>query len=480
VGLALGPAAALAVMLSPIPGLERDAHLLAGVVALVVVWWVTEALPLAVTALSGAVLMVVLGVAGAERAFSAFGSEVVFLFIGSFVLARAMSVHGLDRRMAYSLLSLPLVERSPLAFLAAFGLAAAALSMWVSNTATAAMLLPVALAVGPHMAGEADDRAGPRSHRYTVALLFMLAYASSLGGLATPVGTPPNLIGIAFLREQGGVDITFLEWVRTALPLTGLMLVVVFALVAAVYRPSLAQAPREQGYFRGQLRALGPVTAGERNVLVAFVAAVCLWVLPGAAAAIAGEGSPLYVTLRARLPEGAVAVGAAALLFVLPVDWKKRRATLTWEQAASIDWGTVLLFGGGIALGRAMADTGLALALGEALVKGTGLTGVKGITGAAVASGLIVSEAASNTASANIVVPVMLSLSQAAGVAVTAPALGATMGASFGFMLPVSTPPNALIYGTGRVTMLQMVRNGVLLDVTGGLVLWAYLVLIVA
>jgi solute carrier family 13 (sodium-dependent dicarboxylate transporter), member 2/3/5 len=166
---------------------------------------------------------------------------------------------------------------------------------------------------------------------------------------------------------------------------------------------------------------------------------------------------------------------AALLLFLLPVNWRQRRFTLTWEQAVSIDWGTVLLFAGGIALGRMMLDSGLAAVLGRVLVEGTGLAGEKGITAAAVVGASIISETASNTASANIVVPVMVSIAGAAGVAGLVPAVGATMGASMGFMLPVSTPPNALIYGTRQVTIFQMVRTGLLLDLLGGLVLWAYL-----
>jgi len=209
--------------------------------------------------------------------------------------------------------------------------------------------------------------------------------------------------------------------------------------------------------------------------MMAFALAVVLWMLPGTVAIVAGQDFPLYQILQERLPEGAVALVAAVLLFILPVDWRQRRFTLTWDQAVSIDWGTVLLFAGGIALGKMMLDSGLAARLGSALVEGTGLSGEKGIIAAAVAGAAIISETSSNTASANIVIPVMASLAGAAGVVGIVPAVGATLGASLGFMLPVSTPPNALIYGTRQVTIFQMVRTGLLLDLAASIVLWAYL-----
>ncbi|HLF04021.1 MAG TPA: DASS family sodium-coupled anion symporter [Dehalococcoidia bacterium] len=479
-GLVSGPLAALAVALMPLPGLSREAHTLAGILTLVVVYWVTEALPLPVTALLGVTLAVLLGVADATTAFSALGNEVVFLFIGSFMLARAMSVHGLDRRVAYALLSFPLAEGSPLLMMLLLGGVAAGVSMWVSNTATAAMLLPVALAIGQHAsttpAGPAQGTLqGAPPSPYAVALLFMLAYGASIGGMATPVGTPPNLIGIALIRETTGRDLTFFQWVQIGLPLALVLLLVAFALLVWLYRPPLRRPPPQPGYFRRQLRALGRVTPGERNTALALGAAACLWMLPGAVALAVGQDSPLYRVLQERLPEGAVALAAAGLLFLLPVGAKPRRPTLTWEQAAAIDWGTVLLFAGGIALGKMMLDTTLAGSLGAALAAGTGLSSQTGITAAAVAAGVLISEAASNTASANIVIPVMASIANAAGVSGVVPALGATLGASLGFMLPVSTPPNALIYGTRQLTILQMVRTGLLLDLLGAVALWAYL-----
>jgi sodium-dependent dicarboxylate transporter 2/3/5 len=355
------------------------------------------------------------------------------------------------------------------------GAVAAFISMWVSNTATTAMLLPVALAMGQHTSLSDTTSETSGSSRYTMALLFTLAYCSSIGGLATPVGTPPNLIGIALIKTILGRDISFFEWMMVALPVAVAILAIAFLLLIWLYRPPLFRPPQQPDYFGQQLRALGPLTPGQRNTMMAFALAVVLWMLPGTVAIVAGQDFPLYQILQERLPEGAVALVAAVLLFILPVDWRQRRFTLTWDQAVSIDWGTVLLFAGGIALGKMMLDSGLAARLGSALVEGTGLSGEKGIIAAAVAGAAIISETSSNTASANIVIPVMASLAGAAGVVGIVPAVGATLGASLGFMLPVSTPPNALIYGTRQVTIFQMVRTGLLLDLMASIVLWAYL-----
>lgn len=477
IGLFIGPLAGLVIAFAPLSGMERDAHLLMGLLAFVVIYWITEALPLPVTALAGIALAVLVGIAPATTAFAAFGNDVILLFIGSFIIARAMTLHGLDRRIAFTVLSVPFAEKSPLGLVAVVAFTGWFLSMWISNTAACAMLLPVVLAVSRNMyVGRANpDGTAPGTTKYTFALLFMLAYACSVGGIATPVGTPPNLIGIALIRDLTGEDLNFLQWLRIALPMSFLLLLVAFSLLYFLYRPPLKQGGPATGFFRDERRALGAISAGERNTLLAFGVAVVLWVLPGMVGAVAGHESAQYEALRDRLPEGVVAIIAAVLLFALPTNWRIRRFTMSWDEAVKIDWGTVLLFAGGISLGGMMLDTGLANSMGTALVDSTGLTGLSGITAASVAGAVVVSEAASNTASASIVVPVMISLGVAAGIDPLVPALGATIGASLGFMLPVSTPPNALIYGTRTVSILQMVRNGILLDLFGVLALWVYL-----
>lgn len=467
-GLFLGPAVALLIFLLPGAGLSPRAHHLSAIVALVVIFWLTEAIPIPATALLGVALAVACGVAPAGTVLAAFGDPVIFLFIGSFMLAQAMQVHKVDLRIAYTLLAHPWVGGSTYRTLWTLGLTACALSMWMSNTACVAMLFPVALAI---TRATAQQHRAPLA-RYTTGLLLMLAYAGSVGGVATPVGTPPNLIGIALIEQGVGVRIRFLQWMSFGVPLALVLLVLLYGIIVLLFRPEMGRIPGQREQMADAKRALGPVTAGERNSALAFAVAVILWIGPGLVGLIRGDNDPFVKMAAERLPEGIVALLAALLLFVLPTNWRRREFTLRWDDAVRIDWGTVLLFGGGIALGRMMFETGLAEVFGKGLLGALGVHGPVALTGAAAGVATLISEASSNTASANMVVPVMLSMAKTIGVGGVAVGVAATLGASFGFMLPISTPPNAIVYGSGAVRLTDMVKAGLLLDVAGFLLVW--------
>ncbi len=475
-GMVLGPLLALIVLLIPFEGLSTEAHRMAAVAVFVIIFWVTEALPLPVSSLLGIVLIVVAGVAPSSDVLDAFGDQVIFLFIGSFMLARIMQVHGVDQRIAYALLGHPWVGGSTYRTIWVVGLTSWLLSMWISNTASVAMLLPVVLAVG-RSAGEALEAAGVddpvgEQRRYMAGLLLMLAYSASLGGLATPVGTPPNLIGIALIAQGTGERLDFVTWMSFALPIALLMLLLAYGLILLRFRPSIRQAPGQLERMRAARKELGPWTAGQRNCLIAFGTAVVLWLLPGLTATLLGADHALAEALKARLPEGIVALLAATLLFVLPIDIRRRRYTATWEDAVRIDWGTVLLFGGGIALGRMMIQTGLAETIGSGILNAAGVEREGPLLAFTVLVSAMMSEIGSNTASVNIVLPVILSASEALPVSALHVGIGATLAASMGFMLPVSTPPSAIVYGTGQISVIEMVRTGILLDIAGVIVIW--------
>jgi sodium-dependent dicarboxylate transporter 2/3/5 len=475
VGLFLGPIVALVLLLLPLGDLTIAQHRLTAVAALIVIFWVTEAIPLPATALLGMALMVVTGIAQAGDVLGAFGDQVIFLFIGSFMIAAAMRVHGLDRRIAYTLLAHPWVGGSTWRTLWALGLTAWLLSMWISNTACVAMLFPVALAIARSTAETIAAAAPgpPDAHRrYATGLLLMVAYAGSIGGLATPVGTPPNLIGIALIEEGTGTRISFLQWMSMGLPLASVLLLVVFGIMLVLFRPPVRQVPGQIARMRTLHASLGPWSAGERNSLLAFVTAVTLWVTPGLVGVALGSDHTLTTTLLRRLPEGIVALLAASLLFLLPTNLRQREFTLRWEDAARIDWGTVILFGGGIALGRMLFQTGLATELGVGLVSSLGVGSAPAMAGLGVLVASIVSETSSNTASANIVLPVMISAAEATAATSIVVGVSTIFGANMGFMLPVSTPPNAIVYGSGQVRLTDMLRAGILLDITGVLLVW--------
>jgi len=477
IGLFLGPLLAALVYALPLRGLSGPAHALAAIIIWVVAWWITEPVPIPVTSLLGASLAVAAGVSDAKTAFAPFGDPVIFLFLGSFIIAKAMSVHGLDKRFAYRILSLRAVGNSSARILFVFGAITAAISMWISNTATTAMMFPIALGIVSAMSGIlADTRGGQPAgdnSLFATGLMLMTAFAASIGGIGTPVGTPPNLIGLAMLEKFVGLEIPFFRWMMFAVPLLAVMYAFLFAVLYLLHKPQVRRIKGTRDWVRAELRNLGPMTRGQKNALIAFLAAVTLWVLPGFFALFTGVESPLSRAYSSRVPESVAALAAAALLFLLPVDWKKRTFTLTWRQAVQIDWGTLLLFGGGISLGEMMFRTGLAEAVGRGVLDLFGATSLWGLTLAGIYLAIFVSEATSNTASATMIVPVIISVSQAAGINPVPPAIGAILGASYGFMLPVSTPPNAIVYGSGRVPITRMLRAGILVDLGGGILVWA-------
>jgi len=464
VGLFAGPLVLLALWFVPISGLTPQAHRLAAVVGLVVAWWVTEPIPLAATALVGTALTVVFGIAPAAEAFAPFASPTIFLFIGSFMIGRAASEHGLDRRVADALLALPAARSSLVGAAAAMGLLTLVISAWMSNSATTAMMVPVAMGVL-----DTTRRAGRLPRTAPAAALLAIAYAASIGGIITPVGTPPNLITLGLLERIAGVRINFLVWMLVAAPISLVMALALFGLLAPRLRGAVSV---DDGRRAVPAATRQPWTPAQRNVALAFAFAVAGWVMPGVAGLLWPQAT-LTAWFASRLDEAVVAVLAASLLFVLPVDFRERKFTLAWDSASRIDWGTILLFGGGLALGHLMFTTGLAAVLGKRLVELSGADSLWSITALGIVVSVLLTEVTSNTAATNMLVPVILSVAQASGVAPVPPALGVCLGASMAFMLPVSTPPNAIVYGTGRVPVTFMLRQGIVMDAISVVIIFA-------
>lgn len=465
VGLFLGPAAFLLLWLLPLPALPPGAHRLASVVSLVVVWWITEPIPIPATALIGAALTVVCGIATAQEAFAPFASPIIFLFIGSFMIGRAVTAHQLDRRLAFSLLSLQFVRSNTGRIATALGLFTMVVSAWMSNTATTVMVLPIA--VGILRATRVGH--GRQEKARASGLMLTLAYGAAVGGIITPVGSPPNLITLGLLDRLAGVRIDFATWMLLMTPIA-------LALSAAVLLVTRSRTPQGAGgrpsavAFIRREQPVGPWTAGQINCTVAFGVAVVLWVLPGVVALASAPDSPLSRWLAAHLEEGVVAIVAAGLLFLLPTDWANRRFTLGWSEAKEIDWGTILLFGGGLSLGRLMFETGLATAVGTSLVTLSGAQSLWTVTAVSLVIGVLLTEITSNTAATNMLVPVVISICQAGQFNPVPPTLAACIGASMAFMLPISTPPNAIVYGSGLVPITTMIRKGILLDLIAALI----------
>lgn len=446
IGLIAGPTCFAALLLADLP-LNEQAHRLAAAASLIIVFWVTEVLPIAVTALLGSVLCVALGVAPARDVFSPYADPVIFLFLGVFLVGEAVMDVGLDRRLAQTFLKTPGLAGSPRRLLVAMGLVTAAVSMWLSNTATAAVVMPLAVA----MLGR--DRTRSEGSRAVLTV----AYAASIGGIATPIGTPPNLMAIGFLEHATGKHVGFGEWMAMALPLMVLIL-------AALLVLNFPVGERSPGRCASSLDGVepGPWTRAQRTVTGVFVCMVVAWLAPSAARLLAGDDVGDFVDHR--LPESVVALAGAIVLFAWPASLRPYRPILAPDRIRRVDWGTILLFGGGLSLGSLVGRTGLGEVLGRTVLDATGVNSLLGLVALSAVTALVLTEFMSNTAAIAVMAPIVHAMALEVGLPSGPPVIAAALASSMAFVLPVSTAPNAIAYGTGLVSLPQMIRRGLALD----------------
>lgn len=459
--LVLAVACAALAYAFPLPGLSEEGRRLLAVLAAVGVLWVSEALPLAVTALLGPAFAVLVGVAPARNAYAALANPILVLFIGSFLLARALEKHRMSERLAYRVLALGALRSDPLRAFVGMGLVTAFASAWISNTATVAMMLPIAQSL---LVAMLPAKGGPAPKRFAAALMLLVAYSASLGGLFTPIGTPPNLIGLGLIEQATDTRLSFAGWMTRVLPVILVTLLLMMVWMAFRFRRELGALVFDRAQMIARYAALGPWSAGQRWSCAALGLAFAGWLAPS----VAGFVDPTaHAFLETHLPEAIVPLLAAAPLFVLATSRTGAGRTPILELAdlRAIDWGTIMLFGGGMCLGELMGETGVARAVGELAADRVPEGG--GLVVLATFFAIVTSELTSNTASANMVVPVALAVAKQAGADPLIPALAATVACTFGFMLPVSTPTNAMAYATGHVRQSDMIRTGVVLDLLG-------------
>lgn len=457
----LAIAAAWLIGVLPIAGLDTPAQRTLSILVLVAVLWLTEALPAWVSALLIPALATLLGVCDAKRAFVGFGDPIIFLFFGTFLLTSACFQHGLNARLARSVLTSPFVRGKPVRLLWALACLGLLLSAWVNNTATTVMLLPLALA--------AQARARDENSKEIVPILLVTAYAPSICGIATPVGSAPNLIGLRLIETTTGTAVPFARWCLWFAPLA-----VLATALTALYLARGMRTPSHSSELAVNADGLPPPalawSRAEKTLVWVCALVILFWIGPGMLQSLGVGPAQTLKTWSARLPEAVVPLVGGLALFLLPSDAHGGRI-LDERVLPRIDWSTLLLFGGGLTLGSLLFETGLARWLGEGLFRMLPIDGMFGVVLASTLMAVILSEITSNTASASLVVPIVLSLAKAAGVDPVAPALAATVACSFGFMLPVSTPPNALVYATGRLPLSAMIRYGILLDILGVLLI---------
>ena len=452
VGLPLAILAGILFYFLPAP-LTPEGHRMLAVTAIATTLWITEALPLAATALVIAVLVILLGVAPPNEVFSVFADPILFLFIGSFILAEAMQVHRLDQRIANAVLRNNWVRAKAGRMIFLYACICFFISMWISNTATTAMMFPIGLSI---------IRIFPEDGRNKVAqlILLMTAFGASIGGMATPVGTPPNLIGIAMINNLVHRSVSFFEFMRYGFPISVLIFLAIYFTLRLFLDHECMKKPMhdiELPAEDSQMRR------AQVNVMIAFLLTVFLWLLPGFVA-LAGGDSKWW---EAHLPESVAALIGAVLLFILPVDWKSRTFTITWKQAENINWGIILLFGGGLILGKFLFKTGVAKYFGDTLAAIYPFHSEFSFILLFTLVAIFISEFTSNTASANMILPVSIAVCQSAGIDPYRTAIAATLASSLGFMLPISTAPNAIVFSSGMIPLRSMVRYGIVLDIIG-------------
>lgn len=463
-GLFAGPLAALAMGVAGAPeGLSEAGWTTLALLAWMAIWWVSEALPVAVTALLPLVVLPLAGAATPAAAAAPYADPIIFLFIGGFMLAIAVERWNLHARIALSIAGA--IGHKPLSLVGAFVLASAALSMWISNTATALMLMPTAIGVARALAGDDATRFRP----FAVALALAVAYGASIGGIGTPVGSPTNLVAMAWL-EREGLSLAFGEWMLLAAPVMLVMLLAAWLLLGLPLRGAGTAGGEAHAVIARARAALGPMATAERRVLGVFALVALAWMLRPLLAA----WPPL-----AGLGDTGIALAGALLLFVIPAGGTAgRRPLLDWPAAERLPWGVVLLFGGGLSIAAAMGANGVTDWLGAQLAAQSALSAAMAVLLVVVVT-IFATELTSNTATLAAMLPVVGALSLAAGLPPLQLAFAASIAASMAFMLPIATPPNAVAYAAGQVPLATMARIGLWLNVVGIGVIWAVSVYLV-
>ncbi len=457
VALAAGPLAYLLLVAIAPDALSSGARHVLGVLAWMSIWWLTEAVPLGATALLPIALFPALGVSSTRDAVSPYASDIVFLFLAGFLLAAALQHWRAHARIAYAMVDAIGVgaRRVVLGVM----LATAFLSLWISNTATAAMMYPIAIAIG-EVFGEGHD-----ARRLRTALMLGVAYAASIGGMGTLIGTPPNLIFAGAAEQFGGRQVSFVEFMMIGVPIAAVLLPLCWAmLVFVLYRVSLTLGDEARDVLKERRRALGALCGGEKAVLAVFLLTALGWLFRERKE-IGSVAIPGLSDLLPAVSDASVGIAGAMLLFVLTGKRGDgtREPLLTWREAKDIPWEVLLLFGGGLSLAAAMESTGLARWMGGLMTALDGYPPLMIYAGLALIV-LALSELASNTAVAAMAMPIAASLAGAVGQEPLALMLVAALAASTGFALPVATPPNAIVFGSGQITIRQMATAGVLLD----------------
>ena len=442
---------------------SHAARACAAIVLWMAIWWFTEAVPIAVTSLLPIVLFPLFGVMGSSDTLKEYANGTIFIFLGGFLIAAGIARSHLVRRIA--LLTIRIVGTKPQQIILGLLLSTSFISAWVSNTATAAMMVPIALAVLKVVRSTREDLPIDRAeHNFGVCVLLAVAYGASLGGVLTLIGTPPNGIFARFVEQTYNVPVSFIDWMLIAFPIVVVMIAATQLLMTKVlFRELVSELPGGKDWVMHEYSKLGPMSRGEKIVLTVFVTAALLWCFGPVIRGIQiGDMTPFKA-----LSDTVIAMGAGIILFIIPVDYKRGVHALDWSSASdTVAWDVLLLFGGGLSMAAAIQKTGLADIIGAQATFLSSLPEVAAISGLTTLT-VFASEFTSNTALAATMMPLVAAVADSIGMHPEALLVATTFGASLAFMMPVGTPPNAIIFGTGRIRIAEMIRAGFWLNVCG-------------
>lgn len=453
-GLLFGPFLFFLIpLVAPADVLSPEAWKVIGIATWMITWWITEAAPIPVTSMLPMVLFPLTGIFTIGEATAPYSHPTIFLFMGGFMLGLAMEEHNLHKRIALNLIKL--TGTNPNGIILGFMITTAFISMWISNTATTVMMLPIALSITSLLGTDTNTEDKGR-RRFALSLMIGIAYAANIGGTATIIGTPPNVAWVGFMSDMADYEVEFSKYLMVGLPICILMLFIAYFLLTRVLYPSkVSQLASSAQVIDDQIKELGPISKAEKIVGIIFLLTASSWILRGS----------INNWLDSKLlNDTVIAIAGGILMFITPLKLKEGKFLMEWKATQRLPWGILLLFGGGMALARAMESVNIVQTVGDAIAGNGEMNELLLIIGLCTFM-LFMTEIMSNIALAVIFIPVVLGIANSMGVDPVHLSLPVTLAASYAFMMPISTPPNAIVFSSGMIRMKDMIRAGFLLNI---------------
>lgn len=463
----VGPLIFMAILMLPL-GLETKAQEFLAIFLLVIWLWIFSEVPLFISGMLGVALSTIFGLATPKEALAPLADPIIFLFLSGFLFAKALELTNLDEYLAHTILGHPKIQKDPKRIILGFLFIAFLTSMWISNTASVAMLLPLSYGVLKTL----KTSFGIENDKLNEALLLALAYSATVGGNLSPIGSPPNLIAIGLLKNLEGKDFSFIQWIVMALPIS-------LILFSYVFKRCISHLPEKYKFNEetnlGYIEEQRELTTNQKNVLTLFTLTIFFWVLPSLIGIFLSKESSLYHFFKNNLSTSIVGLFFSSLLFLFPLN--KTEKILHSKNISDIDWGSLLLFGTGLSLGSILFKTGLAEIFAGHLSHMSAFLSPTVVLIIFIFGTIFFTEIASNTASANIIIPIMIAFTQKTGLNVTVAAFALAVACNSAFMLPVATPPNVIIYGTDKVKKASMIKSGWRLNILGFTLIAIYIII---